>query len=73
MKEIRKAERSNRAFQEVLDNPDAAEALAAPGLEAAAGRSRGLDLYRPARSRRRERASVSDHISGPRALADTRR
>jgi hypothetical protein len=32
VKEIRKAERVNRAFQQVLDDPAAAEALAAPVL-----------------------------------------
>ena len=33
VKEIRKAERTNRAFQEVLDNPDAAEPLQQPALK----------------------------------------
>jgi hypothetical protein len=32
VKEIRKAERVNRAFQQVLDHPDAAEALQHPAL-----------------------------------------
>ena len=32
VKEIRKAERVNRAFQQVLDDPDAAEPLQAPAL-----------------------------------------
>jgi hypothetical protein len=32
VKEIRKAERVNRAFQQVLDDPDAAELLQAPAL-----------------------------------------
>jgi hypothetical protein len=32
VKEIRKAERVNRAFQQVLDDPDAAEVLQAPAL-----------------------------------------
>ena len=33
VKEIRKAERTNGAFQQVLDNPDAAEALQHPALK----------------------------------------
>ncbi len=33
VKEIRKAERTNGAFQHVLDNPDAAEALQHPALK----------------------------------------
>ena len=33
VKEIRKAERVNAAFQQVLDHPDAAEALAHPALQ----------------------------------------
>ena len=33
VKEIRKAERVNRAFQQVLDNPDAAEPLQHPALK----------------------------------------
>jgi hypothetical protein len=33
VKEIRKAERVNNAFQQVLDNPDAAEALQHPALK----------------------------------------
>jgi hypothetical protein len=33
VKEIRKAERVNRAFQQVLDDPDAAEALQHPALK----------------------------------------
>ena len=33
VKEIRKAERVNRAFQQVLDNPDAAEPLQHPALQ----------------------------------------
>src|SRR3954464_15073449 len=34
VKEIRKAQRVNAAFQQVLDHPDAAEALAHPALQA---------------------------------------
>ena len=33
VKEIRKAQRVNAAFQQVLDNPDAAEALQHPALK----------------------------------------
>ena len=33
VKEIRKAERVNRAFQQVLDDPEAAEALQHPALK----------------------------------------
>ncbi len=33
VKEIRKAERTNAAFQQVLDNPDAADALQHPALK----------------------------------------
>ena len=40
VKEIRKAQRVNAAFQQVLDHPQAAEALAAPSAAAAAGRGR---------------------------------
>ena len=65
VKEIQKAQRVNAAFQQVLDHPQAAEALAAPGAAAAAGR--GLRLGRDGRARQ---APMSDHISGPRALAD---
>ena len=42
VKEIRKAQRVNAAFQQVLDHPDAAEALQHPALQAAARRSRRL-------------------------------
>ena len=42
VKEIRKAQRVNAAFQQVLDHPEAAEALAAPGAAAAARRGRRL-------------------------------
>ena len=38
VKEIRKAERVNAAFQQVLDDPDAEEALQTSGAEAAARR-----------------------------------
>ena len=64
VKEIRKAQRVNAAFQQVLDHPQAAEALAAPGAAAPAGRGRRLAACG------RGGAAVSDHISGPRALAD---
>jgi hypothetical protein len=33
VKEIRKAQRVNAAFQQVLDNPEAAEALQHPALK----------------------------------------
>jgi hypothetical protein len=33
VKEIRKAERSDKAFQQVLDDPNAAEALQHPALK----------------------------------------
>ena len=69
VKEIRKAQRVNKAFQQVLDDPEAAEALQHPALKPL--------LDEAADSRRREPtsrsdggAAVSDHISGPRALAD---
>ena len=62
VKEIRKAQRVNDAFQRVLDDPAAAEALAASGAEAAA--RRGCRLAGD------DGGTMSDHISGPRALAD---
>ena len=42
VKEIRKAQRVNGAFQQVLDDPGAADGARAPGAEAAARRGRGL-------------------------------
>ena len=63
VKEIRKAQRVNEAFQQVLDDPAAGGGAAASCAEAAARRGRGL-----AESGRA--SALSDHISGPRALAD---
>ena len=58
VKEIRKAQRVNAAFQQVLDHPQAAETLRASSHAAPGGRGRRLASL------------MSDHISGPRALAD---
>ena len=63
VKEIRKAQRVNSAFQQVLDHPQAAEALQHPALQPLldeAGRLTAAETRR----------LMSDHISGPRALAD---
>ena len=46
VKEIRKAQRVNAAFQQVLDDPEAAEALQHPALQAAARRGRRLSRAR---------------------------
>ena len=59
VKEIRKAQRVNAAFQQVLDHPQAAEILQHPAMQPL------LD-----EAARLARDSMSDHISGPRALAD---
>ena len=64
VKEIRKAQRVNAAFQQVLDHPQAAEALQHPALQPLLGRGRRLA------ARPRQDAVMSDHISGPRALSD---
>ena len=61
VKEIRKAQRVNAAFQQVLDHPRRRGGAAAPGAEAAARRGRRLARAAP-------RTPMSDHISGPRAL-----
>ena len=49
VKEIRKAQRVNAAFQQVLDHPQAAEILRAPGHAAPGGRGRRLTT-RPGRA-----------------------
>ncbi len=67
VKEIRKAQRVNKAFQQVLDHPDGRGGAAAPCLAAAAGRGRRL-TSRAAQPG--PRTPMSDHISGPRALAE---
>ena len=51
VKEIRKAQRVNAAFQQVLDHPDAGRGAAAPGARAAARRGRGLGRRRGAEQR----------------------
>ena len=61
VKEIREAQRVNGAFQRVLDTPRQ-RGTCAPSVEAAAQRGSGL--------RGAAQKLMSDHISGPRALAD---
>src|SRR3954447_23702833 len=56
VKEVRKAQRVNAAFQQVLDHPDAAEALAHPALKPPLGEAADLTMSGP--------------IPGPRALSD---
>ena len=51
VKEIRKAERVNRAFQQVLDDPGGRRAAAAPRTEAAARRGCRLGIHGPRRVR----------------------
>ena len=62
VKEIRKAQRVNAAFQQILDDPTPGGT--APGIEAPPGPGRRLTR------RNGTRILMSDHISGPRALAN---
>ena len=64
VKEIRKAERVNKAFQQVLDDPEAAEAAAGTRPWPR------CSPRRPTERRTVEETGMSDHISGPRALAE---
>ena len=63
VKEIRKAQRVNAAFQQVLDHPEAAELLAHPAMSRCSTRPATKPGGGPEHP-------MSDHISGPRALAD---
>ena len=69
VKEIRKALRVNEAFQRVLDDPKAAEALGHPALQPLLDQA--ADAERPAAesSKPGGRWAMSHHISGPRAAA----
>ena len=70
VKEIRKAQRVNAAFQQVLDHPEAAEALQHPALNAAAGRGRRLGpcpTTSPARARWPTRSPTSPTCTRSRA------
>ena len=71
VKEIRKAPRVNHAFQQTLDHPQAAEALQHPALKPLLEEAAGLARRTGRRAVRSSRGvRMSDHISGPRALAD---
>ena len=61
VKEIRKAQRVNAAFQQVLDHPQAGGGAAASGAAAAARRGRRL-----AAARRRRSADVGPHLRAAR-------
>src|SRR5437763_12922599 len=64
VKEIRKSLRVNDAFQRVLDDPEAGEALQHPALKPL------LDEAADQLGAGDEEEAMSDHISGPRALAE---
>ncbi len=66
VKEIRKAQRVNDGVPAGARRPGRRGGAAAPGAAAAARRGRGLTRPRPTD----QRTPMSDHISGPRALAD---